>query len=344
MALPQGRGATEWSGQTLVSQASSHLREVLSASYPEVAALASTDPQGALALVPGVVVRWTYDRPKGACDLGGVYDGDSKPPTITLRRFGNERRNNFTAMHEVGHHLLYGDEDWQYRVLPTLGDKARMVEEKIVNDFAATLLVPDAVVQEHLGAGVTAAGLCQMVALTEASATTCCISALNLPGERLVMLADVEGRIWYSDSNGMPYNPGKRITQPSLATAAERALEDGQHTLVGGEGIRYSTGWADTDVRIDVALHEGLVIAVATSTRPDSRTRLSSDWREECAACGEYFAADTSSGHCATCGDWKCPECRGCECSNSQAVVCSRCFLALSVVEVGKGLTVHEDC
>lgn len=344
MALPQGRGATEWSGQTLVSQASSHLREVLSASYPEVAALASIDPQGALALVPGVVVRWTYDRPKGACDLGGVYDGDSEPPTITLRRFGNERRNNFTALHEVGHHLLYGDEDWQYRVLPTLGDKARMVEEKIVNDFAATLLVPASVVQQHLGVGVTADGLRQMVALTEASATTCCISALNLPGERLVMLADVEGRIWYSDSNGMPYNPGKRVTQPSLATAAERALGDGEYTLVGGEGIRYSKGWADTDVRIDVALHGGLVIAVVTSTRPDSRSRLSADWREECAACGEQFTSDTSPGQCSTCGDWRCPECRGCECTNAQTVVCTRCWVALSVAEAGKGLTAHDDC
>lgn len=344
MTLPHGRSAAEWLGQALVSQASSHLREALRASSPEVAAIASADPQGALALVPGVTVRWTYDQPKGACALGGVYDGDSEPPTITLRRFTNDKRNNFTALHELGHHLLYGDEDWQYRVLPTLGDKARVVEEKIVNDFAATLLVPTSVVQRHLGAGVTATGLRQMVAETEASATTCCISALNLPGQRLVMLADVEGRIWYSDSNGTPYNPGKRVVQPLLATAAERALGEGQHTLVGGEGIRYSKGWADTDVRIDVALHEGLVIAVVTSTRPDSRTRLSADWNEECAACGAHFRLDASSGQCATCGDWKCSECRGCECTNAKSVVCTRCWVALSVAEVGKGLTVHDDC
>lgn len=344
MTLPQGHSAAEWSGQSLVEQASSHLREVLRASYPEVAAIASTNPQGALELVSDVTVRWTSEPPKGACALGGVYDGDCQPPTITLRRFSNEKRNNFTALHELGHHLLYGDEDWAYRVLPTLEDKARLVEEKVVNDFAATLLVPDAVVQQHLGSGVAADGIRQMVAQTEASATTCCIRALNVPGERLVMLADVEGRIWYSDSNGMPYNPGKRVTQPSLATAAERALADGEYTLVGGEGIRYSKGWADTDVKIDVALHEGLVIAVVTSTRPDSRTRLSADWREECGACGEQFTSDISPGQCRTCGDWKCPGCRGCECTNAKAVVCTRCWVALSVAEVGKGLTVHEHC
>lgn len=344
MTLPEGRSAADWTGQGQVSRASAHLREVLSVSYPEVSALASVDPQEALNLVPGVEVRWTYERLRGGCDLGGAYDGDSEPPTITLRWSSNEKRNNFTALHELGHHLLYSDEDWQYRVLPTLGDKARVVEEKIVNDFAATLLVPESVIQQHLGAGVTANGLREMVSQTEASATTCCISALNLSGERLVMLGDTEGHIWYADSNGHPYNPGKRVQQPSLATAAERALSEGHYTLVGGEGIRYSTGRADTDVRIDVALHDGLVIAVVTSTRPDSRSRLDSDWNEECAACGSFFKINSSAGQCSTCGDWKCADCRGCECSNANVVTCTRCFLALSLAEVGKGLTVHEDC
>lgn len=191
---------------------------------------------------------------------------------------------------------------------------------------------------------MTAGGLRQTVAQTEASATTCCISALNLPGERLVILASFEGKIWYSDSNGKPYNPGKRIVQPALAEAAERALSEGQYTLVGGEGIRYSKGWADTNVSSDVALHEGLAITVATSTLSDSRTRSNADWHEVCSACGEHFATAASHGQCGTCGDWKCPECRGCDCLNSQAVVCPICWQSLSMLEVSKGLTVHEDC
>lgn len=344
MTLPLGRSAAEWTGQSLVSQASSHLRAVLRRTYPEAAAIATTDPQEALESIPDVEVSWTYEAPRGTCDLGGVYEGDCDPARITLRVFPSEGRNNFTAMHELAHHLLYRDHDWSLRVLPTLGDMARVVEEKVANDFAATLLVPDEVVHRYLGSTVTAVGLREMVARTEASATTCCVRALNLPGERLVMLAAPDGRIWYSDSNGRPYNPGKKVVQPSLATAAERALPEGSYTLLGGEGIRYSTGWADTDVQVEVAGHEGLVIAVVSSTRPDSRSRLASDWHEECPACGDHFQVSTSSGKCATCDQWKCPECRGCECSNARAVICPRCWVALSLAEAARGLEAHDDC
>ena len=344
MTIPTDGTASQWTKQRLVSQASSHLRSVLHGSYPSAAAIVSTDPQGALFRVPDVDIRWMNEQPKGACDLGGVYDGDAETPKITLRRSSNEKRNNFTALHELGHHLLYGDEDWAFRVLPSLGEKAWVVEEKVVNDFAASLLVPDSVVNLHLGNDVTSDGIRQMMEETQGSATTCCIRALGLPGERLVMMGAVDGRVWYSDSNGMPYNPGKSISQPSIAAAADRAAVSGEYTLFGGEGIRYSTGWADTNVKIDVVLHETLVIAVVTSTRPDSRLRNGMDWMETCTACGEDFHLHMSSGECGTCGEWKCPDCRGCECSNTNVVICNRCFLALSVVEVTKGLEAHEDC
>lgn len=344
MSLPLGRSAAEWTDQSLVSQASGHLRATLRTAYPEAAALASTDPQEALDSIPGLEVSWTHETPRRACDLGGVYDGDRDPARITLRVYQNERRNKFTALHELGHHLLYCDSDWSLRVLPTLGDRARVVEEKVANDFAASLLLPDEMVQRYLGSGVTAVGLREMLARTEASATTCCVRALSLPGDRLVMLATLDGGIWYSDSNGRPYNPGKKVVQPSLATAAERALAEGSYTLLGGEGIRYASGRADTDVQVDVAVHEGLVFAVVTSTRPDSRTWGGADWNEVCRACGEHFQVSMSAGKCAACDEWKCPECRGCECVNAKAVICPRCWIALSVAEASQGLETHTDC
>lgn len=56
--------------------------------------------------VPDVEVRWTAEPPKGACELGGVYDGDRGPALITIRRYRNDSRNYFTCLHELGHHLF----------------------------------------------------------------------------------------------------------------------------------------------------------------------------------------------------------------------------------------------
>lgn len=344
MTLPLGHSVAEWTGPGLVALASRHLREEFARLYPDAAEIARADAIQALALIPDVVVEWASTPPRGSCELGGVYDGDVEPARITIRESHNHKRNLFTALHEVGHHILWNDEAWQFQILPELRDKARLIEEKIVNDFAASILVPEEAVALHLGDGVSPEGIQALIQGTQASATTCCIRALNEPGQRLVILASEDGHIWYADSNGTPYNPGKRVAQPALIAAIERARESGKYRLMGGDGIRYSKGWADTDVCLDVLLHDGLVIAVVTSTRPSLRGSVSTVWHEVCEACGAEFAVSASSGQCTTCGDWKCPDCRGCQCTASKAVYCRRCFLALPTAEASKGMTVHEEC
>ena len=345
MALPVGLSAGEWSTQRVVVLVSQHLRDELDLRYPGVRALAAHDPLAALDMVPDVEVRWTTQPPKGECQLGGVYDGDRDPALITVRESPNEKRNYFTCLHELGHHLFAQDEVWQYEVLPGLGRHARRTEEKIVNDFAASLLIPDDEVERHLGAGVSARGIVSLIRQTQASATSCCVRALHLPGERLIILADHAGGIWWVDSSGSPFTPGRKVHQPALVRAIERAIEGGaEYTLVGGDGIRYSTGNANTDVSINVVLHEGLAIAVATSTHPQSRQRVDAQWEETCESCGAEFQIDNSPGHCANCDTWKCPECRRCECNAPKPVYCLRCFMQMSVAESAGGRTEHEEC
>ncbi len=201
--------------------------------------MAAQEPIVALGMVRDLEVYWTAQPPRGACELGGVYDGDREPAVITVRRYRNEKRNFFTCMHELGHHLFARDEAWQYEVLPKLGVHARRTEEKIVNDFAACLLIPDDEVERHLGPGVSARGIISMVEQTQASVTACCIRALQCPGERLIILSDEAGGIWWADSNGSPFSPGKKVHQPALLRAIERAAQDGgEYTLVGGDGSR----------------------------------------------------------------------------------------------------------
>lgn len=345
MALPNGLSPGEWSTQRIIVLASQHLRDELDDRYPGVRQVAAQDPLAALDMVPDVEVRWTTQPPKGACELGGVYDGDREPALITARRYDNEKRNYFTCLHELGHHLFAQDETWQYDVLPVLGTQARRTEDKIVNDFAASLLIPDDEVEQQLGPGVSARGVISLVQQTQASATSCCVRALHRPGERLIILADQAGGIWWADSNGSPFNPGKKVHQPALLRAIERAAVDGgEHTLVGGDGIRYSTGNANTDVSINVVFHDGLAIAVVTSTRPQSRGWVDAQWEETCEACGAEFQINNSLGHCAKCDTWRCPDCRGCECAARKPIYCRRCFMQMSVAEAAGGRTQHEEC
>lgn len=227
MALPVGLSAGEWSTQRVVVLVSQHLRDELDLRYPGVRALAAHDPLAALDMVPDVEVRWTTQPPKGECQLGGVYDGDRDPALITVRESPNETRNYFTCLHELGHHLFAQDEVWQYEVLPGLGRHARRTEEKIANDFAASLLTLDDEVERHLGAGVSARGIVSLIRQTQASATSCCVRAFHLPGERLIILADHAGGIWWVDSSGSPFTPGRKVHQPARVRAIERAIEGG---------------------------------------------------------------------------------------------------------------------
>lgn len=148
MTLPLGHSVAEWTGPGLVALASRHLREEFARLYPDAAEIARADAIQALALIPDVVVEWASTPPRGSCELGGVYDGDVEPARITIRESHNHKRNLFTALHEVGHHILWNDEAWQFQILPELRDKARLIEEKIVNDFAASILVPEEAVRE----------------------------------------------------------------------------------------------------------------------------------------------------------------------------------------------------
>ncbi|EJF47164.1 hypothetical protein HMPREF1318_3001 [Actinomyces massiliensis F0489] len=72
-------------------------------------------------------------------------------------RSGN-RRDGFASPHELGHRLLYGDRTWQHDIYPELKD-ARIDEERVVNSFAADILVGDDLIAAHLCPDVTANGV-----------------------------------------------------------------------------------------------------------------------------------------------------------------------------------------
>ena len=346
--LPHGWVPSRWETREGTRAVAGHADALLDAKYPGVRTAVLDDPVKALTLVHDVEVRWVTTRPRGACELGGLYEGDRDVPRITVHESPHAPRNHFTCMHELGHHLLGQDEDWQFDVLPALdASQARRVEDKAVNDFAARLLIPDTHVAATLGSSATPGGIVALHARSQASLTACCVRALSEPGERLIFLVSHAGHIWWVGSNGSPYSPGKGVHQPLVVQAIERATESetGTFALFGGAGIQYRSGNSLTDVKVDVALaDDDLAVVIATTTPPQARGYVEADWAEACETCGANFTPEQAPERCSKCHSWRCPECSNCSCNEREPAFCEACFLTLPVADVDRGLTRHEDC
>lgn len=327
------------SRRSLISRTVPRMIETFDRSHPDSAHIASSDPGRAISAIRGLNVVWTERRPRSACELGGVYDNSISPPQITIMRSGNDRRDWFTALHELGHHILAWDEIWQYqdRFAFRVG-----TEEEIANAFAAQVLIPEDVAARHLEPKVDSRALVSLMASTVASPTACCVRALQRPGDRLIILAGQDGQIFFSSSNGEPWNPGKKVRQPALERAFKLANEaGGSASFTGGHGLLYASGRVNTDVKFDASIIDDLLVAVCTSIPPDERLVADHDWHAECAQCSSTFSA-ASTRRCSKCESFVCPDCGACDCTISER--CANCGMLLSCVDVAEEQTSCEDC
>jgi hypothetical protein len=326
-----------------IAQTAAHLRREFSLRYPAAALVAASDPTTVCEDMDDLELVMRPAPPPGACAVGGLYQPDRRPARITVGARGN-RRDGFTVLHEVAHHLMYTDDEWSLRVRPNLPvGKERIAGEKVANAFAASILLPPEVVAGRFSDGVTATAIRDLFTSTEPSATACCVRGLDEPGERLVMLTRFEGRPWFADSHGTPFNPGRSLAQPLVAKAVERVGLSGSAKLTGGEGITYRTGRVDTDVVVEVAVEGGLVFTVATSTPHDTRLSSESGGELICGDCDEVYTTADSTRPCNTCNAWPCPACGRCDCERP-AVFCEGCFIQLPELLARAGRTRCDDC
>ena len=331
-----------WLTRDGVTQAAAHLRSQFATRYPEAALHAASDPTGVCNHILDLELEPQPTPPAGACPVGAVYEPEPPPARIVIRPTGN-RRDGFTILHEVGHHLMYTDQWWSLTVRPTLPEgKDRIVSEKVANAFAASVLLPEDQVGSVFAGGVSATAIRDLHRTSLASAAACCVRGLDQPGQRLVMLTRLDGRPWFADSHGTPFNPGTRLTQPLISHAVERVGHDGTARLTGGQGIIYSTGRTDTDVILDVAIDGGYVFAVAISTPQDPRLTAEFASKIVCDHCDEIFTPVESSRRCAECSNWPCPACGQCDCERPGSY-CQQCFVQLAVVDALAGHTYCEE-
>lgn len=311
--------------------------------YPDAAAVAEGDPQGAIDAIDGLslVVDWSLRGQ--VCPIDAVYDASSR--TIFWKPSTSSGRENFTLLHELGHDLLAQDSDWQLDIMYALGSKGQWAEERIVSAFAARILLPNDLVEAAFANGVTASAIRHLAGTTQASSSACLARALDVSGERMVMLTDLDGTVYFAVGNGEPFAPGRGTHQPAVERAVLRAknAEDQQFSLRGSDGIVYRSGTTNPWVALDVAVHENLAFVVATPIPRDIRFGEPERFYLECVAgCGTSFTADQAPSRCAACSQFRCPRCTGCECTDN--VLCASCYVALPIALARAGRKHCESC
>lgn len=300
-----------------------HLRETLRAA-PR-AAMTST----------GLIVRAvrTLTSARGA---GGMCDGMSFSEHNTVLYAPTEsRRENFTLLHEYAHMLVAKDEEAMIWIANQ--DEPGVVLERLCDDIAAVLLIPDDVLDRTVGAGpVTGQHLLDLFHRTEASQVVC--------GIALASRLTCTGAIMLTDRSTGKVVSAVLVDRPSVYPSTNQAVPS-DHPLTRikpGQQVCQESFWATpwgtrspyylnataTDKRTYSVLAELDLWGAATlhlsvpETTDDLRPRTATT-----CACG--FNGIVAGWPCPDCGKPFCPRCKRCDCDRRAALTarCEQCFL-----------------
>ncbi len=287
------------------------------------------NPVGLIPEIFGVEVTLRPEGDRTLCPLHGVYFERSN--SIVVVATASRGRMRFSALHELGHHLV----DASGMGIDLLDhDKPRELEEAICDAFAAAILLPAELVDEHIPPeGPRAADVIGLWAASHASrAATCVAAALRMPGPGYVMLTDLAARTRFTAANGFQFWVAPDTDQGQDSLPAKAVRHEGRSR--GSSPIRFATGNHSDAYEGDAMVDGEYVFAVfyladapwvdLNMIEPVTRRRA----ERPCPKCGEPFVAwdDTI---CGTCGSGRCPHCAECGCVPSaalQSVTCSSCF------------------
>jgi Zn-dependent peptidase ImmA (M78 family) len=109
------------------------------------------------------------------CSVAGGYVHTTAPPTLTVTESLSRRRQQFTALHELGHHLQKNDIELAVAVRRQPAD-IDAFEDAACDMFASLILLPDAVLAARPdGRSPGAAEVVSLFERTQASRAACCV-------------------------------------------------------------------------------------------------------------------------------------------------------------------------
>ncbi|WP_078377471.1 ImmA/IrrE family metallo-endopeptidase [Rhodococcus erythropolis] len=308
----------------------------------------SQDPETTIREYVDVKIRRTENL-TASCPVLGLYR--PSPPTIMLRPTGTRSRDNFTILHEYGHHLQQNDEQWAVKVLHQLGPvDRRRIEEAVSDQFAAAILLPRKMLEGHLSNGLTSSAIRAIRDSSSASRIATCVRSVELASQTdhaIVSLSDIDATIIFSVATDESlFRLPRGSFQPDLQPLIVEALEgDGTASGRAVQGLQYSNGNARADLNLEIAIDSRQYVFVVA--RPHSRFGRQ-QWghtQMECASpwCEEVFVVDDTISRCQRCGDPQCPECDSCACEKATKT-CPNCHLSMSAAEMNAGKLEHDDC
>jgi hypothetical protein len=298
------------------------------------------------------VIRFTDAPVDSGCDLAGSYTAPPEGrPEIRVVRSGSRRRHQFTALHELGHHLQQTDPATA-SVLAAEPPGDRQLEEAACDDFAAGVLLPDHLMDAYIpAAGPAAREVINLFAGSTASRSACCVRAaqrLRSPGH--VLLLDDSGSLLFASSVGYPRprsgsdQRGCALVSRALAGVSARS-DEARLVYAGGT-------WLGEPLFGDAAWDGPYLFAALTvdqvpwgrlAVRSPGPAMIGTWWECPNPNCEASFLA--RGDRCPRCGGFRCPDCGQCACAaDAPVTICTRCFTALSVAERARGLTRHDEC
>jgi len=307
-------------------------------------ALATVDGWGEPAIRMVVDASTTTDD----CSVAGGYRGDTDPPTIIVARSASRRRQQFTALHEIGHHIQRNDIEL-LRTLHAATDPEEL-EEASCDAFAGRVLLPDTVVNPLIGPrGPTADDVVTLYSASQASRAACCVrTAEHLTSPGTVFLLNQDGIVDFSIGHGMaPPARGSDQSGTPVVAAALRA----KGTSRRDTHIAYRNGSTSDLLYGDCAAIDGWMVAIAVldraawqpfaPPRPHTGTLAPSRWWT-CEYCNDDFDS-VGSTRCDQCGQPTCPA-GHCGCTLHAERTCTECWLTKHRSQFSAAGTVCREC
>jgi len=288
------------------------------------------------------------------CDVAGLYRGEETPPRIGIAFSETRQRMNFTALHELGHHLQMTDEDLVNSLLDR-SDGGITLEEEACDTFAAAILIPESTASSLLGAGTPSAESVVQLWRTLGTVSRSAVAMRarrQIDGDGHVVILNADGAVTFATST-TAIRPGSRSDQTATPIWSEIQRATANTTVTARGQFAYGTELAgDTYFMQATPAGAGFVIVAAIERVPWTLSIA----RRESVPYGRWYvclhlacAAEFLAGPqdlCSACDQPTCTECGRCACSIAapSEFLCTGCFLLKGSAEASSTAGICSDC
>ena len=283
------------------------------------------------------------------CSVAGGYRWD--PPTLIVTQSMSRRRQQFTLLHELGHHIQKNNLALGTAVVEHRQPEA--FEDAACDAFAARVLLPDDLVHEHSTVrGPTVQTALDLFTTSNASRAAICVRlAGQLQSSGVVAVLDEGGAVTFAAARGGLFPPARGSTQGAnpLVAAAMSSLDKTRLFTRDDAVIWYRDGhsserlygqaaWAGD--RLFVMMVEFAAPWLSFSPPREGTGQQTALRWEQCEHCGRTFRIGTT---CTLCGQPRCPA-GHCGCTSRNFLTCTDCHLEKHRSQFTPGSTICTDC